>query len=154
MIKPTYCKVESKARKFPSFPLDHLLTSASRVSANLCKRNRRQPNQRQRVLSSQVYQMYREYIHFSLLALFVQEDHAYSSPPELLPETGTENLELLSCVFDQSSERFKRCLIIPLVQLFQHVSLVQPYTFELIHLPLLHISLCVMKFAKRPLVQN
>ena len=35
--KPTYCKVESNARKFPSFPLDHLLTSVSRVSANLCR---------------------------------------------------------------------------------------------------------------------
>ena len=34
--KLTYCKVESSARKFP-FPLDHLLTSASKVSANLCK---------------------------------------------------------------------------------------------------------------------
>lgn len=32
----TYCSVDSSARKFPSFPLDHLLMSASRYSANLC----------------------------------------------------------------------------------------------------------------------
>ena len=35
-IKPTYCNVESNARRFPSFPFDHLLTSGSRNSANLC----------------------------------------------------------------------------------------------------------------------
>ena len=35
-IKPTYCNVDSNARRFPSFPFDHLLTSGSRNSANLC----------------------------------------------------------------------------------------------------------------------
>uniref|UniRef100_A0A7C9AX12 Uncharacterized protein n=1 Tax=Opuntia streptacantha TaxID=393608 RepID=A0A7C9AX12_OPUST len=30
-----YCRVDNNARKFPSLPLDHLLISASRVSANL-----------------------------------------------------------------------------------------------------------------------
>lgn len=39
MVTLTYCNVESNARRFPSFPLDHLLTSASKVSANLCKQN-------------------------------------------------------------------------------------------------------------------
>ncbi|KAG9139713.1 hypothetical protein Leryth_023290 [Lithospermum erythrorhizon] len=32
-----YIRVESNARRLPSFPLDHLLTSASSISANLCK---------------------------------------------------------------------------------------------------------------------
>lgn len=37
MFTHTYCNVESNALKFPVFPLDHLLTSASRTSATLCK---------------------------------------------------------------------------------------------------------------------
>src|SRR5437764_1467135 len=35
-----YCNVESNARRFPSFPLDHLLTSGSRNSSNLCIKNK------------------------------------------------------------------------------------------------------------------
>jgi hypothetical protein len=31
----TYCKVDNRARRFPSFPFDHLLTSGSRKSAIL-----------------------------------------------------------------------------------------------------------------------
>ena len=42
-IKPTYCNVESNARRFPSFPFDHLLTSGSRNSANLCTKKKSIP---------------------------------------------------------------------------------------------------------------
>ena len=38
----TYWRVESSERKFPSFPADHLLTSASRVLANLCQQEKNQ----------------------------------------------------------------------------------------------------------------
>jgi len=40
MLTHTYCNVESNALKFPVFPLDHLLTSASRTSATLCNKIR------------------------------------------------------------------------------------------------------------------
>lgn len=36
-VMHTYCNVDSKARKFPSFPADQRLTSASKASANLWK---------------------------------------------------------------------------------------------------------------------
>lgn len=50
----TYCKVESNARKLPSFPLDHLLISASRASASLCIQDSIHDNQVNICINKQV----------------------------------------------------------------------------------------------------
>lgn len=83
----TYCSVDRRARKFPSFPLDHLLTSASKDSANLCNDISTKDGQRGQVRIINLYfGMKGSFLHFFLLALFEQEDHACSFLQELLPE--------------------------------------------------------------------
>lgn len=80
----TYCSVESSARKFLSFPLDHLLTSASRTSANLCQKIIFTIVRKGSVCCKNLLTN-KDILRFSRLALAVQEDHDYSSPLELLP---------------------------------------------------------------------
>lgn len=84
----TYCSVDSNALKFPSFPVDHLLTSASNDSANLCDHswNNNQENSANSV--DHIHSHHELILHFSLLAPFEQEYHAYSFRRELLPAKG------------------------------------------------------------------
>jgi len=87
MFTHTYCNVESNALKFPVFPLDHLLTSASRTSATLCNKIRFCKTKCETWESQNLI----EKLHFSPLSPSAQAGHAYSFLQEHVPASETKN---------------------------------------------------------------
>lgn len=85
MFTHTYCNVDSNARKFPSLPLDHLLTSPSRASATLCQKIKIQDYVQIKQKVNRGMKPKTDRLHFYLLAPSAQDDHGHSFQQELLP---------------------------------------------------------------------
>ena len=130
-IKPTYCNVESNARRFPSFPFDHLLTSGSRNSANLCTKKKH--SMQKRLFGNKSFFLLpddqQSYMFLCLLPLSQHVPHVLFSKGFSLKVDNDENYQRL-----QNTEQVEETTVhwsIPLAQLCVDASPILLYVSEL-----------------------